>query len=74
MSGYTVVVGNCPPGKDCPKVVRSPTGALVIVGARIIDPAALNVLGVGPEEAAVEITEAMFREAAEVLSASAETV
>lgn len=67
MSEFRVLVGECPPGKDCPKVARSAPGMVAIVGVQITDPKALAALGVGPGEAAVEITESMYREAAEVM-------
>lgn len=69
MMELSILVGECPPGKDCPKVARSSRGMVAIVGERITDPQALSALGVGPGEAAVEITESMLREAAEVLAA-----
>lgn len=61
MPEYTLLAGACPPGKDCPKVARSAVGTVAIVGAQITDPAALALLGVGPGEAAVEITEVLYR-------------
>jgi hypothetical protein len=54
--------GTCPPGLNCPTVRRDrSTGTVAIVGTVITDPARLAELGVGPGEAAVEITETMYR-------------
>ncbi|MGH8903745.1 MAG: hypothetical protein ACRDYA_19245 [Egibacteraceae bacterium] len=61
MPDYELLAHECPPGTDCPKVARSATGTVVIVGAQITDLAALTALGVGPSEAAVEITEALYQ-------------
>lgn len=58
---YKLLTNDCPPGKDCPKVARSAAGRIAIVGVRITDPEALAALGVGPGEAAVEITEPLYR-------------
>lgn len=70
MVEFSILADNpCPPGKDCPKVARSSGGMVAVVGERITDPEALRALGVGPGEAAVEITESMLREAAEVMVA-----
>ena len=53
---------SCPPGLNCPTVRRDRrTGGVAVVGAVITDPARLAELGVGPGEAAVEITEEKYR-------------
>ncbi|MDX3001472.1 hypothetical protein PWY87_07320 [Kribbella solani] len=71
MSGYIVIAGECPPGKDCPKVARASADRIVVVGELISDPAALAALGVGRGEAAVEISEVLYREAADLLAGTA---
>jgi len=60
MVGFRILVGECPPGKDCPKVARSENGRIAVVGEWVTDPAALRTLGVGPGEAAVEISEELL--------------
>lgn len=58
MSDYKLIT-ECPPGKDCPKVVLAADGEVVIVGEQITDEGTLT--GVGPGEAAVRVTVAMYR-------------
>lgn len=61
MPDYEVLAGECDPNPTCPKVARSASGKLAIVGVAITDPEALTALGVGPGEGAVEIDEALYR-------------
>ena len=60
MSGYKLIT-ECPPGKDCPKIVLAPNGEVAIVGVQITDEGTLAGLGVGPGEAAVTVTLSMYR-------------
>lgn len=62
MPDYELLAFECPPGPNCPAVRRDcAAGAVVIVGAAITDPEALAALGVSPGEAAVEVTEDLYR-------------
>lgn len=62
MADYQVLALECNPKPECPKVARGIPGTVAIVGELVTDPAALAALGVGPGEAAVQITEALYRE------------
>lgn len=63
--GYEILAADpCPPGVQCPKIARPrrQPARIAIVGKRITDPAVLAALGVGLDEAAVEINEPLYRE------------
>ncbi len=62
MANYEVLTSGCDPYPNCPKVARGAGGMVAIVGELITDSAALAALGVGPGEAAVQITETLYRE------------
>ncbi|MGH4019259.1 MAG: hypothetical protein ACRDT0_08490 [Pseudonocardiaceae bacterium] len=61
MADYEMLASGCDPDPACPKVTRGTPGTVAIVGELITDPTALAALGVGPGEAAVQITEALYR-------------
>ena len=61
MFDYEVIASHCDPYPQCPKVARGTPGRVAVVGEAITHPEALAALGVGPGEAAVEITETLYR-------------
>ncbi|MGH3836830.1 MAG: hypothetical protein ACRDSF_14205 [Pseudonocardiaceae bacterium] len=61
MPDYEVLASSCYPDDSCPKVAQRVPGMLAIVGDPITDPAELVALGVSPSEAAVQITEVLYR-------------
>ncbi|MGH3569139.1 MAG: hypothetical protein ACRDRH_24570 [Pseudonocardia sp.] len=63
MPNYEMLAKECKPVPDCPQVVRVAPGALVVIGEAITDTAAPAEFGDGPGEAAVRITETLYRAA-----------
>lgn len=61
MLDYEVLASSCFPDDSCPKVAQRVPGKVAIVGDSITDPEELAALGVGPGEAAVQITEVLYR-------------
>ncbi len=60
MADYEVLASGCEPFPNCPKVALGAGGLVAIVGELITDPTALAALGVGPGEAAVQISETLY--------------
>ncbi|MGH8887306.1 MAG: hypothetical protein ACRDYX_19500 [Egibacteraceae bacterium] len=63
MSDYIILAEelSCPPELQCPKISRTPRRTIAVVGVQITSPEALAALGVGPGEAAVEVSEPLYR-------------
>lgn len=61
MPNYEVLASSCFPDDSCPKVAQRVPGMVAIVGDPITDPEELIALGVSPSEAAVQITEVLYR-------------
>lgn len=71
MVNYEVLASDCPPDMTCPKVARRVPGRVAIVGPLITESEQLSVLGVGPGEGAVEISEVLYRAGHEGLEGKA---